>query len=193
VGAASNGETGLNFTHAPFVFFRVMSRAFVKEDEREEQSLAPGRASLPDGAVNYVTPRGMKLLLAEKQELEDALASEDGAARQGLLRQRLGELAFRIAGARVIDLSGSPPREVRFGATVRLRSEEGDRDGDPWECKLVGVDEADAAENRVGFYSPVAQAIVGRRAGDRVCVETDEGEKFFEIVSVKYTKDETVA
>src|SRR4051812_1592260 len=97
----------------------IMSRAFVKEDEREDLSLAPSRASLPEGAVNYVTPRGLRLLRAEKQALEEELECEKDDAKQTVLRHRMSELGFRVASARVIDLHENPPKEARFGATVR--------------------------------------------------------------------------
>ena len=46
-----------------------MSRGFVKEDDQEEAPLIPPRAPLPDGVANYVTPRGMRLLLEERDAI----------------------------------------------------------------------------------------------------------------------------
>src|SRR5688572_18207033 len=103
-----------------------MSRAFVKEDERDAEPIAPARAPLPEGAVNYVTPRGLALLREEKTELESALEAEQNLARLDVLRAQFAELVFRIASARVIDLHENPPKEVRFGATVRLQTLHGE-------------------------------------------------------------------
>jgi transcription elongation factor GreB len=166
---------------------RNMSRAFVKEDEREHVPATPSRAPLPDGAVNYVTPRGLRLLRAEKEELEEEFEREKDEAKQAVLRMRLAELVFRLSNARVIDLHAEPPQAVRFGATARMRPLNGPRAGEEWESTLVGVDEADAATDCISFFSPVAQALVGKRAGDAVDVETDEGDVLsFEILSVRY-------
>src|SRR4051812_10815672 len=103
-----------------------MSRAFVKEDERDAEAIAPARAPLPEGAVNYVTPRGLALLREEKAELESALENEQDVARLDVLRAQLAELVFRFASARVVDLRENPPKQVRFGATVRLRTLHGE-------------------------------------------------------------------
>ena len=46
-----------------------MSRGFVKEDDQEEAPFIPPRASLPAGVTNYVTARGMQLLLEERTQL----------------------------------------------------------------------------------------------------------------------------
>ena len=51
-----------------------MSRGFVKEDDQEEAPFVPPRAALPDGVANYVTPRGLERLLAERMQLEEARA-----------------------------------------------------------------------------------------------------------------------
>jgi transcription elongation factor GreB len=164
-----------------------MSRAFIKEDERENLPAAPSRAPLLDGAVNYVTPRGLRLLRAEKQQLEEEFEGEQDETKQTVLRVRLAELLIRLANARVIDLHADPPIEVRFGATVRLRTLNGTHPGEEWESTLVGVDEVDAASNCISFFSPVAQGLIGKGAGHIVDVETDEGEVLsFEILSVRY-------
>jgi transcription elongation factor GreB len=163
-----------------------MSRAFVKEDERDAETVAPARAPLPEGAVNYVTPRGLALLRAEKDELESALDSEQNPAKLDLLRAQLAELAFRIASARVIDLRANPPKEVRFGAVVQLRTLRGEQLPKEWKVHLVGVDEADGTADRISFFSPVAQALAGKRTGDRVGVDTEDGEIQLEIAGVEY-------
>jgi transcription elongation factor GreB len=163
-----------------------MSRAFVKEDERDAEAIAPARAPLPEGAVNYVTPRGLTLLREEKAEIESLIESEQNLARLDVLRAQLAELVFRIASARVIDLHENPPKEVRFGARVRLRTLHGEHLPDEWTAILVGVDEADATTDRISFFSPVAQALIGKRVGDHVGVETQEGELRLEILRVEY-------
>jgi transcription elongation factor GreB len=167
-----------------------MSRAFVKEDERDVETIAPARAPLPEGAVNYVTPRGLALLREEKVEIESAIESEQNPARLDVLRAQLAELVFRIASARVIDLHENPPKEVRFGARVRLRTLQGEHLPETWTATLVGVDEAQAATGRISFFSPVAQALVGKKVGDHAEVETEEGEIRLEILGVEYDSGE---
>jgi transcription elongation GreA/GreB family factor len=50
---------------------------------------------------------------------------------------------------------------VSFGSTVTIQ-----RKGRTQTFRIVGVDEADASKGMISFRSPVAQAILGARAGD---------------------------
>ena len=114
-----------------------MSRAFTKEDDVQAAPIVPPRAALPPGTPNYVTPQGLEKLRAERTALEAAhTAAEanhdndtDRTHRLSLLNGRLALLAERITSARVIDPQGQPPKEVRFGATVRLRTVSGGQVG----------------------------------------------------------------
>jgi transcription elongation factor GreB len=159
-----------------------MSRAFIKEDAMEELSPTRLVAPLPDGAVNYVTPRGLLLLRETVSNMEDALANEASAARQTNLRQALDELRYRALSAKVIDLSADPPAQIRFGATVSLKGE----DGRTSTVTLVGVDEADPASGRISFYGVLGQALVGKGTGAVVCVDTEEREVTWTVVSIAY-------
>ena len=70
---------------------------------------------------------------------------------------------------------------MRFGAHVRVESEEGER-----RYQIVGVDEADAARGRIAFVSPLARALLGRRVGDVVRVRLPRGEQELEVVAIAW-------
>lgn len=170
-----------------------MSRAFVKDDAPEDPPLIPPRPPLPPGAANYVTPRGLALLRAEREELEAERArlhtadADDGRKRDlAVAAGRLADLDARIASAKVVDPAGQPQDEVRFGATVTLRTLEGGRPGEERRLTLVGVDEASAAEGRVAFTAPVARAVLGKRVGETAALRTAHGEEQLEVVAVTY-------
>jgi transcription elongation factor GreB len=161
-----------------------VSRAFVKEDA-ETAPLVPRRAPLPEGARNYVTRRGLALLRAEQDELLAQLSAEERASPSVLpssatLRARILELEGRLASAELVD---PPPGElevVRFGLSVTVRS----ADGTERSVRIVGVDEANAAEGRIAFVAPVARALLGKRAGETTLVKTPRGEEELEIVEI---------
>jgi transcription elongation GreA/GreB family factor len=54
------------------------------------------------------------------------------------------------------------PRMVQFGRTVTLEREDGRRQ----TFRIVGEDEADPARGSVSYVSPLARALLGKRAGD---------------------------
>jgi len=171
-----------------------MSRAFVKNDAPDAQILVPPRAPLPDGTVNYVTPRGMALLRDELAALEAERSAaqkncDDEAERIRLLAslaQRITELGNRIACARMVEPQDQPRDEVRFGATVTVRTLSGRKQGMIRRITIVGVDEADPTSGRISFIAPFASLITGCGIGDTVSMRTGAGEELLEITEIEY-------
>jgi transcription elongation factor GreB len=166
-----------------------VSRAFVKEDT-EAAPLVPRRAPLPEGTRNYVTPRGLRLLRAEL----DGLLAEIASREQGTvsasndlltLRARISELEARLASAELVDPAQGALDIVRFGARVTVRL----ADGAERTYRIVGVDEANAAEGRLAFVAPLARALIGKRAGDVISWRTPRGEDEVEILSLDFDAD----
>lgn len=171
-----------------------MSRAFTKEDDAQQPPIIPPRAALPPGTPNYVTPKGLELLRAELAALEaeraQAEANRDHDAdrtRQlSLFNGRLSDLTARIASAKVVDPRQQPASEVRFGATVTLRTVSGGKPGLERKFTLVGVDEASVAEGKVGFVAPIAKAVQGAKLGQRVTLRLGPKEEVVEVTAITY-------
>jgi transcription elongation factor GreB len=149
-----------------------MSRGFVKEDDQEEAPFVPPRAPLPDGVANYVTTRGLELLLQERTDLErerTAITGSDSERRraQAEIDGRSALLNERIVTARVVE-STTPHADVRFGNTVTFVHVDGPQQGLERTITIVGVDEASVKEQRIAFTAPIARALIGTRAGDTV-------------------------
>jgi transcription elongation factor GreA len=52
--------------------------------------------------------------------------------------------------------------------------------------QIVGDTEADVRSGKVSISSPIGRALIGKRAGDSVEVNTPGGGKSYEIVQVVY-------
>lgn len=172
-----------------------MSRGFVKEDDSQAPPIIPPRAALPPGTPNYVTPRGLELLRAELAALEAARSQAeanrdndtDRTRQLGLLNGQLSQLNARLASAKLVDPRQQPAGEVRFGATVRLRTRSGGaKPGLERRFTIVGVDEASVAEGRVAFVAPIARAVIGARLGQPVTLRLGPKEEVVEVVSISY-------
>ena len=171
-----------------------MSRGFVKETDQEPAPLVPPRAALPADAVNYVTPRGLRLLHEERDQLEARHAElAESAAAEGIdaertrreltvVRAQLTELASRIASAELVEPDDVPDESVRFGATVTYRPD----GGEPTHVTVVGVDEADLKTKRVSHLSPIARALTGKRAGETAELEMGGDVRTLEVVGIEY-------
>ena len=86
----------------------------------------------------------------------------------------------------LVDPQRQPRDEVRFGASVTLRTVSGERAGEERRLEIVGIDEADAAHGRVAFTAPIARAILGREVGETAAFNTPRGQDLLEVVSIAY-------
>src|SRR5689334_7048397 len=110
---------------------------------------------------------------AENVDLMDALAESASIER------RIAELEARLAAARVAE--PAPDDSVAaVGTRVGIRT----REGEVLHYELVGDGEADPARWRISISSPIGEAIAGRRAGDKIDVETPRRRVRFDLVSV---------
>lgn len=169
-----------------------MSRGFVREDDQEEAPFIPPRAPLPDGVTNYVTPRGMALLQAERGQLEQERSTvqhADEVARRhelAVINGRLDLLSDRIGSARVVEPHGASVDEVRFGTRVTFAYLSGPQQGTTRTFTLVGVDEASVADLRIAFTSPIARALLGKRVGDRVQFALGSAQQELEVKAISW-------
>ena len=168
-----------------------MSKAFTKDDDDAAELLVAPRAPLPAGLPNYVTPRGLAALHAERASLErdhdavDASDAPDRALKRHAFAQRLAALQARIATAVLVDPATQPRGEVRFGARVRVRNSAGKE----LVYRIVGIDEADAEAGRVAFSSPLARALLGKREGDSAAIDTPRAHEELEVLGIDYEAD----
>lgn len=154
---------------------------------------------------NLMTPEGKASLEAELKhaksvlrpqvvrDIEDARAHgdisensefEDAKHRQGLLEGRIRDLEGRVATAEVVDVHQLEPSDrVVFGVTVDLFDLETEEE---LTYRIVGEDESDVKGGKISFTSPIGRALLGRRVGDEVRVETPRGVRTFEIADARY-------
>lgn len=165
-----------------------MSKAFTKEDSGDEAPVVAPRAPLPAGVANYVTPRGLELLRAEKRTLEaarvalrDAPEAPDAPARLAGLGQRLFELEQRLASVECVEPPAEVPSMVRFGSEVTLKDDAGREQ----RYQIVGVDEAEPSAGKIAFLSPVARALLGAEVGDRVRLERPGLTRELEVLKIE--------
>jgi transcription elongation factor GreB len=165
-----------------------MSRAFLNEDKFEqagdelvERPISPH--------PNYVTPLGLQQLQEEATRLETLrqalIAKKDdsfAAQKKAEVERDLRYFSARLESAIYIDPAQQPRDEVRFGAMVDLE----DEDGEAHIYRIVGEDEADIAQNKVSWVSPLAKALIGHKIGDSVTWRRPAGNLLLEIIDIRY-------
>lgn len=103
--------------------------------------------------------------------------------RQSFIEGRVAELEDKIARAQVIDSSRLSGTNVKFGATITMIDEDTEEEH---VYKIVGEDEADVKSRRLSIASPLARALIGKKAGDVAEVAAPGGLKSYEITRVEW-------
>ena len=135
-----------------------MSVAFRRESDDEhlepkfERPIAPG--------PNLVTARGLALIDAEIARLDAALEQASEEDRPALLREQR-YWHTRQTTAEVVP--APEPGEIGIGSRVTIRM-----GGTERVVEIVGGDEADPAEGRIGYQAPLARALIGAEVGETV-------------------------
>ena len=104
--------------------------------------------------------------------------------QQSFVEGRIKEVETKLSNAEIIDISRlETGGRIVFGATVNLADVDS---GVEVSYQIVGEDEADIKSGLISITSPIARAIIGKRAGDEVAVEAPSGRKCYEITQVRY-------
>jgi transcription elongation factor GreB len=159
-----------------------MSKAFTREEDDAGEEIPVNWPPLPPGARNYITPDGARGL---KERLQNLQQKKESAEATGLETKKL-ESVIRNLKQRLDSLvMVEPPTDVgkiAVGAIVTVRH----RDGEEETYRIVGVDESDPQKGAISWISPLAKALLSRRAGERVRFRIPAGEDELEILSVRY-------
>jgi transcription elongation factor GreB len=155
---------------------------------------------------NYITPAGLQrlkdehrfLLSRERPAVVEVVAwaasngdrSENadylyGKRRLNQIDSRIRFLTKRIDAAVVVDpaapRAGSAATRVFFGATVTYKDATGQH-----VVSIVGIDEVDLDRGHISWRSPLANALMKARPGDRVDLRAPAKTEHLEIIDVEY-------
>ncbi len=100
---------------------------------------------------------------------------------QGFLEGRIQQIEAMLRRAVIIQENG-PTDEIAMGSRVTV-VEEGAEEAEVF--RIVGLAEADPANGRVSYESPLGRALLGHRAGDIITVEAPGGEIVFQITAIR--------
>ena len=130
-------------------------------------------------------PRIIKAITEARSHGDLSENAEYHAAKdqQGWIEARVAELEDKVSRAEVIDVTKLSGDTVKFGAFVTLVDEDSDEQS---VYQIVGEFEADVKKGKISISSPIARAIIGKKKGDSVEVNTPGGGKSYEILKVKW-------
>ena len=97
------------------------------------------------------------------------------------LEAKIAQLKDTIATCRVIDESQIDTSKVQMLNKVTIKNT---KTGATMTYTLVSETEANFKEGKLSIHTPIAQALVGKKLGDKVMVKVPAGEMEFEIMDI---------
>ncbi|MBP1157030.1 MULTISPECIES: transcription elongation factor GreA [unclassified Paenibacillus] len=101
---------------------------------------------------------------------------------QAFMETRILTLERMLKNARVVDVDSMSLNEVSVGSVVILNDIEF---AEKIEYRIVGPAEANVAENKISYESPLGKELLGKKAGDKINVNAPIGILQYELLEIK--------
>jgi len=140
-----------------------------------------------DDLINVKRPANI-IAIKEARALGDLSENADyDAARdeQAQIEGRIKKIEAMIENAEIIEETAKD--QVGIGSTVQIKyvDDDDDDDGETDEYMIVGSQEADPFMSKISNESPIARALLNKKVGDIVTVESPNGSYQIEITEIK--------
>ena len=122
----------------------------------------------------------------EHGDLKENAEYHAAREQQGFIEGRIQELEACLSNSEIIDVAAigaNAAGKIVFGAKVTLFDIEKDVEV---TYQIVGELEADIKQKQISINSPIARALIGKKADDIVEVQAPGGVHEYEVVSVSY-------
>lgn len=141
-----------------------------KELETELQELKARRGEVAEKIANA----------RDYGDLSENAEYDAAREEQGQVESRISDIEDILKNATIIEpINGGGT--IQVGCTVVLKN------GGPKEVtyQIVGPVEADPLEGKISNESPIGKALIGKKEGDKVEIETPKGIVHYSIVDIK--------
>ena len=134
-----------------------------------------------NGLVEVKRPKMVARLANARSQGDLSENSDYQNARDELefLDGRISELEEVIRSAVVVQSNGSK-NEVVMGTIVKLKVNDQEH-----QFSIVGEWEADPAAKKISHTSPLGEALMGKKKGDKVEVEAPAGKMVYEVLTIE--------
>ena len=110
-------------------------------------------------------------------DLSENAEYDSAREEQGLVESRIAEIEDILLNAELIKASSKT--KVALGSKVELKTGK-----KTVVYSIVGPVEADPLEGKISNESPIGEALMGKKVGDKVTITTPKGEITYEIVTI---------
>ena len=118
----------------------------------------------------------------EQGDLSENAEYDAAKDEQRDIEARIDELEKLLKNAEVVVEDEIDLDKINVGCKVKVRDLEFDED---MEFSIVGSTEANSLQNKISNESPVGQALIGKKVGDIVDVETQMGTIQYQVLEIQ--------
>ena len=118
----------------------------------------------------------------EQGDLSENAEYDAAKDEQRDIEARIEEIEKILKNAEVVVEDEVDLEKINVGCTVRLYDVEFDEE---MEYKIVGSSEANSLQGKISNESPVGKALMGRKVGDSVEVETQAGTIQYRVLGIQ--------
>jgi transcription elongation factor GreA len=117
----------------------------------------------------------------DKGDLSENAEYDAAKDAQGIMEAKLAQLKQLLSNARLIDESQVKTDVVQILNKVKIRNTKSDA---VMTYTLVSDSEANLKEGKISVNTPIAQGLMGKKAGDKVDIHVPSGIMSFEIMDI---------
>lgn len=117
----------------------------------------------------------------EKGDLSENAEYDAAKEAQGKLEARIAQMKAVLADAKILDPTKVQTDVIQIMSKVEMRNV---KNGMTMTYTLVSESEANLRENKISVKTPIAQGLLGKKAGDVVQIRIPQGLIELEIVSI---------
>ncbi len=147
-----------------------LTKEGIQDLESELKELIEGRGAITE-RIKSARELGD---LSENAEYSSARAEQDQA------ESRISEIEHILLNVQVIK-KPKTDNKVQLGSNVVLKSDE----GKVREIQIVGTVEADPLNGKISDESPIGQAVLGKKEGEEVKIQTPVETTIYKVVDIK--------
>jgi transcription elongation factor GreA len=110
--------------------------------------------------------------------------------RQEYVKARVRQLGKRLADLSMVNMNNIPKDKVGLGSTVKVYD---NTKNEEMEYNLVTSEESDVVAGKISTTSPIGRSLLNKKVGDTAVVDTPNGKRELEILSLTTIHDEAAA
>ena len=166
-----------------------------KEQDHKKNALIVSWESLErrklefDDIVNKKIPQNRQDIQIARDygDLRENFEYKSAKEQQRVLNRMKSELERDLTRAQGTDFADVKGDQVGIGTVVKIRRT---KDGAMENYSILGAWDTDPSKHIISYLSQMAQALIGKKVGDRMQVPTEGGESEVEIVEIAIWKKE---